>query len=162
MRGQIAADVVGEVEDTVRLRHRHGADHVIELGDVTADHLYRLTEFLKGCLSRIDVHAHHPLAARDQEGNQTPSDESGTTDDENGHRTHSGNGVWRGSIDLVGHMLEPISHTPRVIDLRHRQMDEEAIRPGAVPVPGSGRNDPGISRPELLHALTLQLQSPDS
>ena len=58
----------------------------------------------------------------------------------NCHRTcRSGNGVHSGGVVLVADVLEPLGAARFVIDLGHRQMDEEAIRSGAVASAGYRR-----------------------
>src|ERR1700733_1478449 len=59
-------------------------------------------------------------------------------------------------------MLEPRRALAVVAALRHREMGEQAIRRGAVPMPGVGRNDPGVAGIEDLRRLALQAETADA
>src|ERR1700734_460415 len=69
-------------------------------------------------------------------------------------------GRFRGVVH-VADMLEPRRALAVVAALRHREMGEQAIRRGAVPMPGVGRNDPGVAGIEDLRRLALQAETAD-
>src|ERR1700722_6343378 len=59
-------------------------------------------------------------------------------------------------------MLEPRGALAVVAALRHREMGEQAIRRGAVPVPRVGWDDPGVAGIEDLRRLALQAKPADT
>ena len=79
------AEAVGEVDDALGLEFQHGAHDVLELRDVAAHDRRADRGAVEGDRTRIQVHTHHRLAARDQLADQAGADESRRAEHEHRH-----------------------------------------------------------------------------
>ncbi len=79
------SQAVGEVDEPFGLHLQHGPHHVLELRDVPAEHR-RLDRYVaEGHRARVQVHAHHRFAARDQALDEPGPDEARRADHQYRH-----------------------------------------------------------------------------
>jgi hypothetical protein len=79
------AEAVGEVDHAFGLDLEDEAHHVLEVRDVAAHHRTADGLAVEGDGARIEIHAHHRLAACDQLANEAWSDEPGGAEHEHRH-----------------------------------------------------------------------------
>ena len=84
-----SAEPVGEVDHAFRLHVEDRPHHVLELGDVAADHRGADRHAAERGAAGIQVHADHRFAAVDQPLDEPGADEAGRTDHEYRHGCYS-------------------------------------------------------------------------
>jgi hypothetical protein len=67
VRWEVAADVIGEVDQSFGPDLGQDADHVVKLGDIAAQNLDAIAQFIERCCAGVNVHADDPFAARGEQ-----------------------------------------------------------------------------------------------
>src|ERR1700740_820645 len=89
MRRVVAAEKIGEIDDTIRFgcdRRRHD---IVELRDVATHDPDLFAEVVVGGGAGVDVHAHDLFAARRQQRDEPAADKAGAAEDQSRHGSPS-------------------------------------------------------------------------
>src|SRR6266542_4042762 len=71
-------------------------------------------------------------------------------------------GRWRGVVLLVGDVLAPVGAVAGIVDLEHRDVGQEAVRGGAVPVLFAGLEEDAVAGADDLDRAAAVLRASDA